>query len=61
MSNLVPVKFKPLIQRYETTAVFQDTQGQKFLIKVSSGSKEKVEQITNKLYFSSEKPEVFSV
>ncbi|OYE02603.1 hypothetical protein [Nostoc sp. 'Peltigera membranacea cyanobiont' 232] len=58
MSDLVKLEFTPLTHRYETTAIFKDSEGQEFLIKISSCSKEKIETITKKCYFSAKRTKI---
>ncbi|MGF2037352.1 MAG: hypothetical protein RMZ43_018875 [Nostoc sp. CmiVER01] len=52
MSDLIKVEFTPLINRYETTAIFKDNQGQEFLIKISGYNKETIEKIIETWYIS---------
>ncbi|MEH1977341.1 MAG: hypothetical protein V7K64_33285 [Nostoc sp.] len=52
MSDLIKVEFTPLINRYETTAIFKDSQGQEFLIKISGYNKEIIEKIIETWHIS---------
>lgn len=55
------LEFSPPTTRYESTAIDETTQGQNFLIKVSSSEKSEVEKIINNLKITLDNPNNESV